>query len=205
MTTFVKCYILDGGVLSTFENLSYSSHDQAALETGISDLFGDIYYWDPVTKKHVYRPYNIDIQLFDEFDEDYDSDDDSYANYSGRILFRDGYTYQDKKIDCPSDWAAKFLNKTFVLNDPEKMHPLLPCWGWPWKNKVEIHFSMNDWEPPSAKPEPVIVKPMVPLVQPVAKPLLSVSLDATTNKRTITLPSVKPVWKRDAMSRLVRV
>ena len=174
MSTRVFIYILDGGHLMTDDTAPYSSHDIAALQSGIEDIVSGQWQYDSILQKHIHNPWYTDIDLF--MGEE--------MPVSGEVLFH----HDDGSSDVPETWAAKYLDKNFILNDPVEMYPLLPAWGWPWKNRVEVRFSRGPWAPSVTKK------------LEATKPLLTVELNTKTNGRTVTVPSV---WKRSG-GRLVR-
>lgn len=177
MSSRVFIYIIDGGQLMTDDTAPYSSHDIAALESGIDDLVGGEWEHDCILHKHVRKTWYTDIDLF--------MGDGIEA--SGELIFHN----DDGSSDIPADWAAKYLDKSFILNNPDQMYPLLPAWGWPWKNHVYVRFSCGPWSP--SEPKKTVT----------SKPLLTVELNTKTNTRTVTVPVQSAVWKRSG-GRLVR-
>lgn len=160
---------------------SYSSHDIAALESGVQDLVGGEWEHDCILNRRPYNSWSTDVELF--MDEELEA--------SGELIFK----HDDGSSGIPSTWAAKYLDKTHILNDPVQMFPLLPAWGWPWTNKVVVHFSSKPW---SWSPEPVPspVKKTTVTLTPSPKPLLTVTINAVTGCRSVVVPEPVKGWTR---------
>jgi hypothetical protein len=107
----------------------FGSGDMDALEEGIHDLVESLFHWKE--KKNQFFEIDLSCDITEEG--------------AGILKCLDAMTGEPRPF--PTEWLKENEGKMHVLNDPEKMEPLLKLYSNPWKYLVQVCFTKKETSP----------------------------------------------------------